>query len=64
MKDDSEIDGLVGDIIIQTEFLRTALEMQIFLNDEMAETRRAELRSGVRFFLTYCIDPASEISFA
>jgi site-specific recombinase XerD len=57
MCSDSKIDGLVGDIMTQAEFLRTAMEMMLFLKEEeISETRRLEIRRGVRFFLNFCID--------
>lgn len=50
MSNDSKIAGFTGaDIMTQTEILRTAMEMMIFSDDEIAETRLNEIRRGVRF---------------
>ena len=58
MDGDIKINGLSGaDIMTQTEFLQTAVEMLCLLkDDELSEARRNEIRRGVRFFLSHCID--------
>lgn len=62
MGSDIKADGLSGaDIMTQTEFLQTGVEMLCLLKaDELSETRRNEIKRGVRFFLSHCIDEKLE----
>lgn len=61
MSSGSKIDGLLGNIMTQTEFLGgVALQMFLHLADEIPEGKRNEIRRGVTLFLRHCIDEKLE----